>query len=52
MTLARSAEQAQFAESLHDMLAAADGPAAARAWAAGDRDPGLATWRALATLDE
>ena len=50
MRLAGSAEQAQFAESVHDMLAAADGPAAARAWAAGDRVPGLAAWRALATL--
>ena len=50
MRLAGPAEQEQFAESLHDMLAAADGPAAARAWAAGDRAPGLAAWRALATL--
>ncbi len=50
MTIARSAEQAQFAESLHDMLAAADGPGIARAWAAGDRVPGLAAWRALAAL--
>ena len=50
MRLAGPAEQEQFAESLHDMLAAADGPAAARAWAAGDRVPGLAAWRALATL--
>jgi len=47
---ARSAEQAQFAASLHDMLAAAEVPAAARAWAAGDRAPGLAVWRALAAL--
>jgi len=50
MTIARSAEQAQFAGSLHDMLAAADGPGIARAWAAGDRVPGLAAWRALAAL--
>ena len=47
---ARSAEQAQFAASLHDMLAAAEVPDAARAWAAGDRAPGLAVWRALAAL--
>jgi alkylation response protein AidB-like acyl-CoA dehydrogenase len=50
MTLARSAEQAQFAASLHDMLDNADGPGAARAWAGGDRVPGLAAWRALAAL--
>jgi alkylation response protein AidB-like acyl-CoA dehydrogenase len=47
---ARSAEQAQFAASLHDMLAGAEVPAAARRWAAGDRAPGLAVWRALAAL--
>jgi alkylation response protein AidB-like acyl-CoA dehydrogenase len=47
---ARSGEQAQFAASLHDMLADADVPAAARKWAAGDRTPGLAVWRALAAL--
>ena len=47
---ARSAEQAQFAASLHDMLADAEVPAAARRWAAGDRAPGLAVWRALAAL--
>ena len=38
----RSAEQEQFAASLHDMLAAADVPAAARRWADGDPRPG---WR-------
>jgi alkylation response protein AidB-like acyl-CoA dehydrogenase len=43
-----SAEQQQFAASLHDMLGTADGPAAARSWAAGDRNPGLEIWRALA----
>jgi alkylation response protein AidB-like acyl-CoA dehydrogenase len=47
---ARSAEQAQFATSLHGMLADAEVPAAARRWAAGDRAPGLAVWRALAGL--
>ena len=50
MTPGRSGEQAQFAASLHDMLADAEVPAAARRWAAGDRAPGLAVWRALATL--
>jgi alkylation response protein AidB-like acyl-CoA dehydrogenase len=48
MNLARSGEQAQFAASLHEMLGAADGPAAARSWAAGDRKPGLEIWRSLA----
>jgi len=50
MTPGRSAEQAQFTASLHDMLADAGVPAAARNWAAGDRAPGLAVWRALAAL--
>jgi len=50
MTPGRSGEQAQFAASLHAMLADAEVPAAARRWAAGDRAPGLAVWRALATL--
>jgi alkylation response protein AidB-like acyl-CoA dehydrogenase len=48
MDFALSAEQRQFAASLHDLLAAADGPAAARSWAAGDRKPGLEIWRSLA----
>ena len=48
MNFALSGEQRQFAASLHDMLVAADGPAAARAWAAGNREPGLKIWRALA----
>jgi alkylation response protein AidB-like acyl-CoA dehydrogenase len=46
----RSAEQEQFAASLHGLLAAADVPAAARRWADGDRSPGLALWRKLAGL--
>ena len=50
MTPGRPAERAQFAASMHDMLAGAGVPAAARAWAADDRAPGLATWRALAAL--
>jgi alkylation response protein AidB-like acyl-CoA dehydrogenase len=48
VNLALSAEQQQFAASLHDMLAAADVPAAARSWAGGDRKPGLEIWRSLA----
>jgi alkylation response protein AidB-like acyl-CoA dehydrogenase len=50
MTLTRSAEQQQFASSLHDLLAAADVPGAARRWAGGDHSPGLALWRKLAGL--
>jgi alkylation response protein AidB-like acyl-CoA dehydrogenase len=41
-------EHQQFGAALHDMLAAADGPAAARDWASGDRGPGLKIWRSLA----
>jgi alkylation response protein AidB-like acyl-CoA dehydrogenase len=47
---ARSGDQAQFAASLHGMLADAGVPAAARSWAAGDRAPGLAIWQRLAAL--
>lgn len=50
MTPGRSTEQAQFAASLHGMLAAAEVPAAARCWGSGDLAPGLAVWRALAGL--
>ena len=50
MRFARSAEQEQFASSLHGLLAAADVPAVARQWASGDRSPGLALWRQLARL--
>jgi alkylation response protein AidB-like acyl-CoA dehydrogenase len=46
----RTAEQEQFGASLHDALAAADVPGAARRWAAGDRAPGQALWRKLAGL--
>ena len=46
----RTAEQEQFGVSLHDALAAADVPGAARRWAAGDRAPGQALWRKLAGL--
>jgi alkylation response protein AidB-like acyl-CoA dehydrogenase len=48
MRFARSAEQEQFAASLHDMLVAADVPGAARQWASGDQAGGLALWRKLA----
>src|SRR6516162_7421427 len=44
----RSGEQEQFAASLHDMLASADVPGAARCWASGDHADGLALWRKLA----
>ena len=39
-----------WAATLHDFLGAADAPAAARAWAAGDLAPGLALWGRLADL--
>jgi alkylation response protein AidB-like acyl-CoA dehydrogenase len=48
--LGRSAEQEQFGAALHDLLSQAGVPGAARAWAAGDRAPGLAVWRQLAGL--
>ncbi|MFF1692401.1 acyl-CoA dehydrogenase family protein [Streptomyces sp. NPDC058257] len=41
-------EQREFARSLDAMLTAADTPAAARAWAAGDHAPGRAVWGRLA----
>ncbi|MFI6089821.1 acyl-CoA dehydrogenase family protein [Streptomyces sp. NPDC051218] len=41
-------EQREFARSLDAMLTAADTPAAARAWAAGDHTPGRAVWGRLA----
>jgi alkylation response protein AidB-like acyl-CoA dehydrogenase len=46
----RTAEQEQFGAALHEALAAADVPGAARRWAAGDRAPGQALWRKLAGL--
>lgn len=48
MRFALSDEQRQFGASLHELLADAGVPAAARAWAAGDPSPGLVIWRALA----
>jgi alkylation response protein AidB-like acyl-CoA dehydrogenase len=41
-------EQDGFAQSLGELMARADSVAAARAWAAGDAEPGLALWRRLA----
>ncbi|MFH8344550.1 acyl-CoA dehydrogenase family protein [Streptomyces sp. NPDC018045] len=40
--------QREFGRTLGRMLAAADIPAAVRAWAAGDSGPGRAVWRRLA----
>ncbi|MFJ5548341.1 acyl-CoA dehydrogenase family protein [Streptomyces sp. NPDC093225] len=45
-----TAEQGDFARSLRALLAAADVPAAARAWAAGDHGPGRALWAGLGEL--
>ncbi|MFI0259206.1 acyl-CoA dehydrogenase family protein [Streptomyces sp. NPDC017056] len=42
------AEQAEFGRTLGRMLAAADTPAAVRAWGTGDSGPGRAVWRRLA----
>jgi alkylation response protein AidB-like acyl-CoA dehydrogenase len=43
-----SPEQRDFAASLRELLSAADVPAVARAWAAGDFAPGRKLWRRLA----
>ena len=40
----------EFGSVLHDVLAGADVPDAARRWASGDLAPGLAAWRRLADL--
>jgi alkylation response protein AidB-like acyl-CoA dehydrogenase len=48
MRFAASEENLAFSASLDDLLAAADTPGAARAWARGEHDPGLKVWRALA----
>ncbi|GHF19529.1 acyl-CoA dehydrogenase [Amycolatopsis deserti] len=50
MRFALSAEQRDFATSLHDYLTGADTPAAARAWAQGRHEPGLKILRGLAEL--
>ena len=41
-------EQAGFARALTDLMTAADSVKVARAWAAGDHEPGLALWQRLA----
>ncbi|OHT81223.1 acyl-CoA dehydrogenase [Mycobacteroides saopaulense] len=43
-------QQRDFAASIDAALSAADIPAAARAWAAGNHEPGLAVWSTLANL--
>ncbi|MFJ3200826.1 acyl-CoA dehydrogenase family protein [Streptomyces sp. NPDC086989] len=43
-----TAEQADFARTLHGLLGASQVPAAVRAWAAGDHGPGRAVWSRLA----
>ena len=43
-----STDQKDFAASLESLLAAADTAGAARAWAVGDHEPGLALWSRLA----
>jgi len=43
-----TAEQADFARTLEQLLAGADTVGAARAWAEGNHEPGLALWRRLA----
>ncbi|WP_016905667.1 acyl-CoA dehydrogenase family protein [Streptomyces xiaopingdaonensis] len=50
MRFALTEEQRAFAESLDDLLTAAEAPAAARAWGAGDTGPGLRLWGRLARL--
>ena len=48
MNFEPTSDQRDFAASLESLLAAADTPAVARAWADGDTGPGLALWRRLA----
>ncbi|NGX06213.1 acyl-CoA dehydrogenase family protein [Mycobacteroides franklinii] len=43
-------QQRDFAASIDAALSVADVPAAARAWAAGSHEPGLAVWSTLAEL--
>ncbi|TNC24931.1 acyl-CoA dehydrogenase family protein [Amycolatopsis alkalitolerans] len=50
MRFAVSDEQRQFAASLHDLLAGADTPAAARAWGEGRHEAGRKLFRGLADL--
>jgi alkylation response protein AidB-like acyl-CoA dehydrogenase len=48
MRFALTDEQRQFGAAVHELLADADVPAAARAWASGDHEPGQSIWQALA----
>ncbi|MCU7728051.1 acyl-CoA/acyl-ACP dehydrogenase [Actinoplanes sp. KI2] len=50
MRLVPSPEQTAFAAALHDLLAAADVPAAAARWADGDHEPGRRVWSLLAEV--
>lgn len=50
MKFGLSAEHESFDRALGDVLAAAEVPAAVRAWAAGDPARGLALWSALAEM--
>jgi alkylation response protein AidB-like acyl-CoA dehydrogenase len=43
-------EQRDFRDAVDSLLRDANGIAAARAWAAGDTEPGLEIWRGLATI--
>lgn len=43
-----SADQRAFAQSLSDLMRRADSVPVARAWAAGDKEPGIALWRRIA----
>jgi alkylation response protein AidB-like acyl-CoA dehydrogenase len=45
-----SSEQRDFARAVRDLLASADTPAVARAWAGGDAAPGRKLWARLADL--
>ncbi|MEI2712989.1 MAG: acyl-CoA dehydrogenase family protein [Nocardioides sp.] len=48
MKFSPTAEQADFVASLDKLLAGADTPGAARAWAGGNHEPGLTLWSRLA----
>jgi alkylation response protein AidB-like acyl-CoA dehydrogenase len=50
MRFALASEQRAFAHSLRDLLAAADVPTIARAWARGDYDPGRSLWVELSSV--
>ena len=52
MNFAVSAEQVEFADSLRRLLDSADVPSIARAWAAGDAEPGRKLWARLAELGD